>query len=498
MDIKGSLKEIGKHGSVYVLGWVLNSVLSLALLPVYTRYLAKSEYGMLSLLDSTIEMVRILCALGIGSAIVRFFHDKQDDEHRRKVMSTGITFLMIMIVVIGIIVYPLSGKITSLVLGESGRPLYFQLALVTMLLGLLRSGADNYLTTSKRSTTFIIVNSGQTLLSAAINLYLIVVLDMGVLGMLTGSLISSLLVNIVLLQYVIRKNGLGIDKPILMNMFRFGLPLVPAILAAAAMHNMDRFFIRSYVSIAEVGLYSIAYMFPFMLNGLFANAFSRIWGASTMYSIARQPDATYQFSRICTYYMTVLTFALFAISVGADTLISVFAAPSYFDAQRYLPIIALGVWGYALHTFVRIGVDLTKRTYLFTINYILAFVINLVLNFIIVPRWGAMGAAWVTVLTYFSFSIGGFLIYRHCYPIRLEWIRLVVLIALAYGLFTCRQFITTSGFTGTLLIELSFIALFPLLLIFSKGFFTAGEKLQIKTWCYSKISRSKKTRTLHQ
>lgn len=361
MDIKGNLKEIGKHGSIYVLGWILNSALSLGLLPVYTRYLEKTEYGMLSLLDSTIELVRILCALGIGSAIIRFFHDKQDDEHRRKVLSTGITFLMIMIVVLGVIVYPLSGKITKLVLGEDGRPLYFQVALATMLLGLLRSGADTYLTTSKRSITFIIVNSGQTLLSAVINLYLIVFLGMGVLGMLYGSLIASLLVNVVLMQYVIRKNGLGIDTSLLINMFRYGLPLVPAILAAAAMHNLDRFFIRNYVNMAEVGLYSLAYMFPFMLNGLFSNAFSRIWGASTMYSIARAPDASYQFSRICTYYMTVLTFALFAISVGADTLLSLFAAPSYFDAQRYLPIIALGVWGYAMHTFVRIGVDLTKR-----------------------------------------------------------------------------------------------------------------------------------------
>ncbi len=498
MDIKGNLKEIGKHGSIYVVGWVLNSVLSLALLPVYTRYLAKTEYGMLSLLDSTIELVRILCALGIGSAIVRFFHDKQDDEHRRKVMSTGITFLMVMIVIIGIIVYPLSGRITNLVLGESGCPLYFQLALATMLLGLLRSGADNYLTTNKRSVTFIIVNSGQTLLSAAINLYLIVFLNMGVLGMLIGSLTASVLVNIVLLQYVIRKNGLGIDKSLLVNMIRFGLPMVPAILAAAAMHNLDRFFIRHYVNIAEVGLYSLAYMFPFMLNGLFSNAFSRIWGASTMYSIARAPDATYQFSKICTYYMTVLTFALFAISVGADTLISVFAAPSYFDAQRYLPIIALGVWAYALHTFVRIGVDLTKKTYLFTINYVVAFVINIVLNFLIVPRWGAIGAAWVTVATYFSFSFGGFMLYRHCYPIRLEWVRLSVLILLATGLYICRQFVYVSGFTGTLLIEILLIALFPVLLLYTRGFFTSGEKLQLRNWCYSKIGWVGKAGTTHQ
>ena len=206
-----------------------------------------------------------------------------------------------------------------------------------------------------------------------------------------------------------------------------------------------------------------------------------------MYSIARSPDATYQYARICTYYMTVLTFALFAISVSSGTLISIFAAPSYFDAHHYLPVIALGIWGYALHMFVKIGVELTKKTYLFTYNYILAFVLNIILNFLFIPRWGAMGAAWVTVATYFCFSFGGVLIYRHCYPIKFEWGRLAKILFLAIGLVVCRQLIPVSTLLNNILIEIALMIIFLVVLLFVMGFLTIGEKTQLKHMVLSKL-----------
>ncbi len=487
MDFKRSLEEIFKYGSIYMLGWLFNTVLRLALLPIYTRYLDRTEYGIISMLDTAIALIQILCAMGMGKAIIRFFHDQQDSEHQRRVIATGLSISLVMLLLTGASIYPFSNRFAQFILGEGSNPVYFQLVLATMLLGVLRIGVNSYFMALKRARTLVIVNSTQIILNASINLYFIIVLKKGVMGILFGNLIANLLVVIVMFFYVVKRNGLGIDRNIFKGMVRYGLPFVPSLLAAAGMHGLDRFFIRKYANLSEVGLYSLAYQFPFMLNAIIAYGFGQIWSGSTMYSIARSSDATYQYARICTYYMTVLTFALFAISVGSDTLISIFAAPSYFDAHRYLPVIALGIWGYALHTFVKIGVELTKKTYLFMINYSMALAINIVLNFLLVPRWGAMGAAWATVVTYFSFSLGGYFIYRHCYPIKFEWGRLAKILFLAIGLVVCRQLTPVSTLLNNIFIEIALMIIFLVVLLFVMGFLTIGEKTQLKNMVLSKL-----------
>ncbi len=480
MDLTKSLKEIFKYGVIYMLGWAFNTVIRIALLPVYTRYLNSDQYGTISMLDSAISLIQILCSFGLGSAILRFFHEYQDTEKQRRVIATGLSITLLMLLLTGGSFYPFSVNITNCVLGEGSNPDFFRLALATMLLGVLKIGVDSYFMAFKYARTIVLSNSVQILLNVGINLYLIVVLKMGVMGMLIGNLISNAIVILIMFLYVVRINSLAVDWGIMKGMVKYGLPFVPSLMAAAGMHNLDRFFIRIYAGLDEVGLYSLAYQFPFMLNTIFVYAFGQIWSGSTMYSVARSPDATYQFARVCTYYMTVLAVAMFAISVSAETIISIFAAPSYFDAYRYLPVVALGIWGYALHTFVKIGVELTKKTYLFTISYIMALVINVILNYLLVPRWGAMGAAWATLLTYFCFSIFGYLVYRHCYPIKLEWGRLAKLLLLAVGLYYGRQFIPVHGFWGELAVNAAFVSLYILLLLFAINFFTSGEKAKFR------------------
>lgn len=479
MTFKEHLKDIGSHSVIYFAGWVISFGIRLSLLPVFTRYLNRAEYGTVSLLDSAIELFRILCALGFGEALVRFYHARQDAAYKRSVMATGAGIMLIATVFFGLIIFPFSRSLTALILGTGGQTFLFQLALGTVLMNILRSVSDTYLTANKRSLNYIAISTSYAIFQGAINLYLVVFRREGMTGMLTGNLISTSIYGSCLFGYVVYKNGISLKKELAVPMLKFGAPLVPSLWAAAAMHNMDRFFIRHYRGLEEVGLYSLAYQFPFMLNTLFLTSFNRIWNASSIYEIARSPDAPRQYGRVCTYYMMMLTVAMFSISILSDTVIRLFAAPSYFDAYRYLPIIALGIWGYSLHTFVKPGVLLTKKTYLLTINFTLAFICNLVLNFLLVPKWGAMGAAWASVLTYFAFSLGGFFIYRICYPISLEWMRLLKMLSLAIALFICRQAIHTPDAKSALFVEIAFLMIFPALLLVVLN---PAEKKQIKKW----------------
>ncbi|ABL00065.1 oligosaccharide flippase family protein [Pelobacter propionicus] len=465
MSLKNSLCDISKHSLIYMLGWGIAAAIRLGMLPLFTRCLGQQDYGIISILDSSVELLRILCALGFSSAIVRFYNDSTDVCFRRTVMATGACFSLLATVFFGLGIFPFSKQISEFILGNGVNVLYFKLAFATILLNIIRSVADSYLTVNKYSVQYIVINTVQVVFQSSLNLYLVVFRDLGVTGMLVGNLLVAFIFDVGLYAFVAFKNGLVIDFKVIIPMLKFSLPLVPTVLAAAAMHNLDRFFIKFFASMEDVGLYSLAYQFPFMLNTVFMSSFVRIWESSSIYEIAKYPDASYQYGKICTYFMTILAYALLILAVMSDLVMKIFAAPSYFTAHEYIPIISLGVWGYALHTFVRVGVNLSKKTHLFTINYMLTLIYNVGLNCLLVPKWGAFGAAWATVGTYFGFSIGGYIVYRKYNCVNIEWSRLVMVVLMAVSLVAIKQNTYIANQLYYIILEICLIVLFPILLI---------------------------------
>lgn len=476
MSLSDSIKEIGKHGSIYLGSWTVNIVLRLSLLPVFTRYLDTKAYGTLSILDISVQFIQTMCALGLGSAIIRYYHESESEAARDRVVSTGLFACIGTALIAGIVLYILRQPITRIILGNEGSAVYFILCAGTMVLGLTRAGTDGYLLARKASLTFLVANSIGTVVNSGLNLYLVVFANMGILGILIGNLISALLINLVFLVYVFRKVSFHFDRIVLNKMLRFGLPLAPALLAAAAMHNIDRFFIRIYSSMADVGLYSLAYQFPFMLISIFAGSFEQIWGGSTLFAIAESKDASYQYGRICTYGMATLGFAFYSASVASRTIVGIFAAPEYINAANYIPMISLGLWFYGFHIFFRTGVTLTKKTYLLPATYISAVIINVIANFELVPYWGAMGAAIATAITYGCFSFIGYFMYRKCYAIKFEWGKLLSIFVIGTCLVFIRSLIHIDRLFLTMVIDLTSILLFPVIIFVFPGLLTVQDR----------------------
>lgn len=480
-NLKSNLVKILKHGVIYGAGWLIASIIRLALMPVFTRYLDTFEYGTVALLDSAVDLVRIVFAAGIGSAIVRFFHQQEDQKRKDAVVSTGIVFLLFTSGIAGIFLLFGAKNLSAILLGSAERSNYVLLALGAMVVSLPRLGVESMLAATNNSRFYSAITVVQSIFCAALNLYLVIVLDLGVLGILIGNFFVSFLISVVLVFWSLNKVGWRFHKALFREMLRFGLPMVPALLAATAMHQSDRLFIRAFSSLEDVGLYSIAYQFPFMLNAIFIGSFERIWGGSVIYDIAKAPDSGFQFRRMCTYTMIVLGIALFGTAIAAKSIVEVFTGPAYRGAAQYIPAIAFGVWVYSLHTFVRVGVVLTKKSHLFPINYGLACAVNIGLNFILVPIYGPMGAAWSTVITYICFSIGGFFLYRSCYPLEFEWGRLGVFAVFCILSVIGRGEIIINGFLANLFIDFLFFLTVPSILFVLPGYLTPGEKMKAKS-----------------
>ena len=90
VDIKNETKAIAKHSSVYMLGNVLNKIVSFSMIPIYTSFLLPADYGIIQLVSLTTEIIGVVVSAGIAAAMYRFYFDYQSDRERNEVISTAI------------------------------------------------------------------------------------------------------------------------------------------------------------------------------------------------------------------------------------------------------------------------------------------------------------------------------------------------------------------------------------------------------------------------
>jgi len=139
--------------------------------------------------------------------------------------------------------------------------------------------------------------------------------------------------------------------------------------------------------------------------------FGQVW-AVTVFDIARMRQSRRVFAEVFSAFVRGLTLVILAASLAAGPAVELLATPAYARAADFVPIIALAYLFFSLDDHFRVPALLQKRTSSMLPVYALTLGLNVALNAILVPRWGAAGAAWATVFTFIGFSCFGLVRYR--------------------------------------------------------------------------------------
>lgn len=458
--LKSTVKGLFKHSAIYTMGWIGSSAASIILLPVYTRYLTKSDYGILEILAYLNEVLSLIMLAGFNYGLSKFYMDAESDEARKNVISSGVMSIIVIGLAGCILAFQANEMIAGVLLGDRDYSRYIKLDIAILYMEMVYTISATYLLVAKKSKAFVGFNLLRLALGIAANLYCLIVLDMGAYGMLVGQLVSNAIAGCIVAANTLRNNGLRINMAILRRMFVFSLPIVPAWLAAGLMHNADRFLIRYFCSLEEVGLYSLGYKFSFMLNALLLSSFTRIWSGAAMYEIAKKDDAQYQYAKITTYFMAVFVFAQYALSLYSSAIVRVFADQKFYEAHRIIPIVSLGLCFHAFYAFFTVGAYIKSKTWLLNFSYFPAAIINIGLNILLLKRYGYMAAAWVTLATYMIFAATAYLTCRRAYRIPFEWRRLTHLFVVASLLYWIASLIRTASLAQEIARGTVFVAVF--------------------------------------
>ena len=471
MALGAELKRLGRHSAIYGLGGLVSRILAVLLLPLYTRYLSPSDYGVVETLIALTTVVGIALSAGIGSAFFRFYFDSNEPAARRRVLRTSFWFIMA-VATLGLVVgVAFAGELSQFLFGTTKDSKLVAASFVGLWAGMNWAQLTNLFRVEERSVAFVSASVANILVTVGATLILVVALDKGPIGVIVGNFTGTLAVYSVLVFYRREQLGLEFDRKLLRQMNRFGLPLVPSALFLWVTNFSDRIFLAKLADTHEVGLYSVGVRIASAMV-LMLTAFRLAWPAFA-YSIEDDREARRTYGFVLTYLVLVATWMATTLALLSPWIVKWITAPAFESASRVVGPLAFSAVAFGGYIVVAIGVGRARRTQFNWVVTGAAAIVNIALNLILIPPYGMMGAAIATIAAYTTMFVGMSWWSQRIYRVPYQWRRVTTAIGTGLLVVAIGKFAEANLAVSALLALAYPLALLPF------GFYMPSERRAI-------------------
>ena len=427
--MNGYLRRLATTGAAYTASSVLSKLFAVALLPLYTRHLSPQDYGAAEVLTVAVIAVAITIRLGLIEALMRFYY--QANEDRAEVVKTSFAAMAIGAAVAVAAAMPFAPQVSEALLDRS-EPGLTRIAiagigvfvLYDMLLALFRL--------DERARAYFAYTIANILITIPVTVWLVVFEDKGATGLLIGQFGVGALVTAALVAAQWGRLSLIPDAGLLRRMLRFGLPTMPAELSLYSLSFIDRILIVHLAGLGKAGLYSLAVKFAQGVQVL-VRGFQLAW-PPLAYSITDDGEARAAYAVIVTWFVAACSFAVMAMWLFSRWIVRLLAAPQFFGAHEAVGLVATGVMLYALYFVLIVVIGRTGRTELSFPATATGMVANVILNLILVPPLGIVGAGIALVASYVLLLAVMYGFTQRLFRVPYEWRRLAQIAVLAISL----------------------------------------------------------------
>ena len=466
-----------KHTLIYGSGVWAGKLIGFVMIPVYTRALRPSDYGVLELISRTTDIIALVLGMGMASALIRFYADGKNDKERARIADTALAFAGGVGLAAAIGFGASSTAISELMFSSAKYALCVRLALIAMGAELCVVAPMALLRIHERSALFTSLVVGRVLVALSLNIYLVVFLQMGVLGIMISNLVGVTLTLAVLIVAVGRSWRPRVDSRLLRAMLAYSLPLVPCSFAMFMLNFGDRYFLRAYWGLQVLGVYSLGYKLCMVMPGLVMEPVGLAWSA-VVFTLADRDDAPRIYARYFNAFMFCVVFLGLWLSAISRDLVQVMADRSYWEAYRIVPVVMLGLTAWAASSVFETGILLAKRTYYRTIGHLLSAAMVTGAYVLLVPRYGAMGAAWATVIGFVVMAAATYVFSQRLYPIPYDLRRGSLLMGVAIGLYSIAHLLPGAGIA--LVLPRTLVVLTCPFILYVMGYFAREDISAVK------------------
>ena len=470
-----SIKSFFKQTFIYGLVGSFRSFVEFLLLPIYARYLLPAQFGQLDIILVFSAVITSSIIFELTNGVFRFYYDDLSADYRRRLIST-VTLYHIGVSAAALAILSLfSGQLAVWLLGNAGgRPLIL-IAGLAMFLNCAFTLPINLFRLQNRPAVYAILSFIQIGVAVAGTIIFVAYKKMGVEGVILARLLS--MAPTLLACFWIQRSSLRFqfDLPLLGKVARFAAPLIPVGSAIWIINGLNRVFLLRFCSLQEVGFFSVGVKFTIFLT-LMVLAFQLAW-PQFAFSKMNTSLAGSLFARIFSYFTAASIWMVIFIGLFGELLLKMQTTSDYLPAAKLMFPLALAMMFYGIFYIFTTGLNISRKTAVILLPIAVGFGVNIALNILITPKFGALAVAWITMITYLLMSVITFIAAQRIYFIPFEWAKLgrCFIAGILIGI-VARFLPNIQPHSFSLRIVL-FMAFPALLLLF--GFFDKSEKQAI-------------------
>lgn len=399
-----SLRKFFVHYSHFFTGRALSLLLSLISFPILTRLMSPEEYGVLSLVNSTIIMLVAVGKAGLSDGIIRYYREYQAAQGSRDVFASTVLIRGIVLAGLVALAYVLLIPYIYPYLNISRAYLSaFLIMGATLFLRPLNLIVFNIMRARENTLLYTSIGFIEKFATVFLSLVFFVYVARSLYDYFLGVVLAELVVSFILFAWLKRDHGINgrlLSGSLSIELIKFGAPLLAAEMLYLLLAYADRYMLAAYKGEAVLGLYSVGYNLASYIGTLIT--FSLSFAVVPIYVSVHQTEGarkTREFLERCLHYFLigVIPIAIGYAAVARDLLV-ILASDKYAAAATFSPVILVGVLFLGVNNILNAGLYLQKKTMALFIIMFVAVGLNVGLNMALIPTYSVMGAAVSTLI----------------------------------------------------------------------------------------------------
>ncbi len=463
------IKELTKDTAIYGISTIVGRFLGFFLVPFYTNVINTRDYGIYSNIYAYLAFLNIVFIYGMDSAYMKYASQNEGIE-KKKIFSTSYIFVSITSVLFSLVLIFIKNPFSEVMeISSSYSNLYYYLILILFFDTAALIPFAN-LRLERKALKFTSVKLFNIILNLTLNFVLVLKFRMGIEAIFLANLAASAFTFLILVPEIIGNIILKIDYAQLKKYLKFGLPYLPASLAATVVQVVDRPVVLAMTNESTLGIYQANYKLGIFMM-LFVSMFQYAWQPFFLTN-AKENNAKELFSKILTLFLIaasmiwiVLTlfvedFARFEFLPGKSII-----GKEFLSGITIVPIILLAYLFNGIYYNFQAGIYIEEKTKYYPYVTGAGAVANVLVNILLIPLLGINGAALATLSSYIIMAAGLYFFSQKYYPVKYEYAKIIKMLLVifitaavyyylyyAVGLTMIYKFLILFGFIGSFLL----------------------------------------------
>lgn len=418
-----------KDSAVYGGADFVSKFLSFVFFPLIARHISVSEFGAMELIFTAVGLLGLFVNIGLNNAVQRFYWDKDTADSARPVIVSSALLVQVLagvvVAMLGILLVLLYGVIYGWD-GHQFDASVLVYALVFMAVSQWIQFALDVVRLHFKPWRFFALSILSRVCGLLLAAWLVIQSGARLDGIIGAQALVAVLVFPLALLLICKDLVLNFSRAWIKTLVSYGYPYIFAAFAYWIFGAIDRWMLVSMATVEEVGIYSVAFRFSSVV--LFVSmAFGQAWSPVAMKIRTENPE---QYRRIFADVLLILFMGIALIGGGLSLFsgegISLLLPATYHDSAAVLIPLCLGVVLQATQQVTAIGISIERKSHLIAKISWCAVVVNVLANLVLIPEFGAQGAAWGTAVTYLFITATYLAFTQYLHPLEISWKRLIL------------------------------------------------------------------------